>query len=1072
MKSEVEKLIEQLKDTSILFGVSRRRNAVKKLGQIGTPNVVVPIVNALSDDDAEVKRNAFLALSSLKDPTSQEILRNLFLKTGNKAIWQIIKNNKMYPSNIAEKIKFMTLAHSKEELSSVVDEIGFSGFVEAVIEGGSENSSESLKLVIEKCDDQGKMFIIKKYLESRSDILLEIIEHMEWYPPELDKKLMFLLKTQKYQKIIDLLDGDDFRKIIDILSDPDFPMKASALECFATLNDQFIIDEICKIFLREGNLHLGRIIMHNKWSPERARDKVFFYLRTTFLHGFFKTMQIDPLILGGYLEIPEIKDSMPDAAFSPLADFLAEVASTISEGRVPSIDKLENPLADIYVKAKEYLGKPKTADFINSIYKEYLDTKNYFLGYLIVQMDWAPEDTTERTEFYLRFDQEEKIKKMNDKAIEPLYLILSSPESTPEMVEKAKKMLKSFKNPKAIDQVFRIYFKTKDRQLEEIIKINDWKPNDKIEKVLYFIFSNQPSRFKEVDDSGSFRILFDAYVSLEPGQRFAMLEVLLGAESMEFVDFLFMLLEYERNPRILKLIGRVIIKFFKQFQDRLMEMIPRMEGPAVKMLVKELYRSKIPGCYEMLYHIALTRPGYTCFWILKLLEDVRWIPQDPLEKKFFYELYKIRDEMMRILQNRLVDEDPETRAHSAYMFSQMGDERYLGTLMKYVEDPVEEVRAALAYSIGYLCALNPEGALEQIDSFRIGSIFMIFNDVRKAFMVPSEEEQLSILARNYSIGNIVLREFAVAVLLGLEKPESVPTLVGALNDESIIIRRTAMKALVNIPDNSIVDMLFAKCQDDDEEIRMNAALALGYICDQKTSERILRKINSGDFFHADSLVTALSMNNPEKYRDLFEKIIKQPSYNEKSKAACIRALGKIGDTRAITFLTNQLNSARSTTTRLDYQIPYIEAFGRIGGKDSIAILDSLFRLGNWETRSAVMRAYGNINDRAALVCILKSLEDKSGWVQLAALEGLAKYYNLHFKFLNTEKDLQFVGAIVNMLKKFKFNEVADKNTKEYELISMLYAKVLEIHFTRIYLKHKDLAKKSAKSGGLKLKNSL
>ncbi|MCD4784225.1 MAG: HEAT repeat domain-containing protein [Candidatus Eremiobacteraeota bacterium] len=1050
MAENTKKLIKQSKDTTFLIGVGRRRSAVEKLGKIGTGEVVIPLVQALEDEDKDVKRLAFQGLASLKDPLAKEVLRNLYVKKRKKVLWQLIKKNNYFPDNLAEKLDFLVKARATKEVENIVTENNFEKILDLVIESEMENPVEVLKLVIEKGGEEVEMNVIKKFISSKNDVLFRLIDYKEWYPPQLDKKIMFLLKTERYEKVSQMLDDVDFREVLNILTNPRFPMKKQASEALSLVDNPIIIDEICRVFLKENLEHLTSLIKKNTWSPNHPREKIFFYIKTGFLEDFLVNINIDAKMIGGYLDVPHVKKVTKLQDLNPLANYLDAVAISIKTGEKLESDA-DNPLAAIRTKANEYMEHPKSNDIIKEICDDFLEKRSPYLGHLIVHMGWAPEEADEKTKFYLLSNQPDKVVKMGEEAVQTLYENIVSNDE--QLKTKAEEVFRNFKNPKAIDKAFRIYFSTLDHQIEAIIKEKNWKPHDKTEKALYFIFSKQLDRYTEVEPDG-FDILFDGYKTLDSVQRFKLIDILIKYKGERFVDFLLKLFSYEKNPRVLKLLCTILPVFFDKVNEPLQEMAKTMQGNVLKEVVIALKELETKDSLNMLYKIGCVKSGYTCLWILKLLEQARWQPEDKRERAFFYDLFKIRDGMIRTLQNKIVDEDSTIRETAAFAFSDMGDERELTTLMKYVEDPSDNVRAAIAYSIGKLCALSPNDAIQQIDNFRIGSIYMIFNDVKKAFLVGSDIEQVAILGRNYQIGNLVLRIFSIAVLEGLQKREGIPTLISAINDPKPLIRITALKALRDLSDRESEKPLLELVEDDDEETRIIVAEALGSMAGEESVEHVLARINTGEYSHSDGLVLTLGKLNPHEHRELFERIVNRPDFSFEGKKAAIQSLGLTKDDKAAHFLLSSLRNVTAVISREEDLIPYIDALGAIGTNIAYQEMAKLLITGTWKVRKAIIKAFGNIPERITLVNIIKALEDPNPWIQMEAIDALTRYTNHYFEFRDTKKDLQFVGAIIARLKKFKLNEFADKRADEYGLLIELSAMLLRYRFTKLYLSKK------------------
>jgi len=1052
MKDEIKKLIEQSKDTTFLVGQGRRRSAVKKMGKIGTSEIVVPLIHSLDDEDVEVKKLSFMALNSLKDPTAIEVLRNMYIKTRKKALWQIISKKNLFPESMPAKMEFLAKARRTSKIKDLVNEENFDEILDLLIESEIEDPLPILKLMIEKVGDNVEMNIIKKFVATKNKTLFRLIDFMEWYPPDLDKKLLFILKTEQYQKVNEMLDGADFREILNKLTDPKFPLKRQAAEALSVVDNIIIKDEICQIFIKEDAKHLGPLILKNNWSPNHPRDKIFFYLKTEFLKGFFLSSKIDPMALGGYLEVPHVRESFPIEKLENFADLLGKVALSMGAGEKIDLSVMRDPAFDEMKRSlNEYLDHPKPPEVIKEICDDYLENNNPFLGYLIVKMGWAPEDPGDSVPFLILSDQRSKVFKLGAEAIKPLYRIMSDKKNN--LRDVAIEMIKKFKNPKALAEIFRIYFVTMDKELRDIIKENNWTPKDNTQKALFFIFSGQAERYSEVDPEG-FDIIFNAYKKADPMQRLKLVEILIEQKVENFIDFLLHLLTFETNPKILRLLCTIVPLFFKEIHMRLQDMLKKLEGNVLKEIIKVLDSMESERAYEMLYELGKAKGGYISFWILKLLEEARWQPEERHEKALFLEMYKIRDNMLRVLQNKVVDPNSKIRVIAALTFAEFADERQAATLMRYVEDPKDSVRSAVAYSLGCLCALSPRSAMQSMDTFRVGSAHMIFSDARRAFMVGSDVDQVAILGRNYRVGTKALRVFAIAALEELQKREALPTLLHAIKDEDRLVKLSALRALRSLSEKGAAEGLRKLLEVEDEEIRMIAGEALGSIMSMEMAESIVKLLTSGEYLHADSLILALGKFDPYEYREMFERIILRPDYGFEGKCSAVKSLTILGDEDVAIFLTNNLRAIRMTAHTDEALIPYIDAIGEIGYSAAYQELATLMTIGGWSVRKAIARAMGNIPERIALVSIIKRLVDTSGWVQLEALNALNRYLNLHFKFRQTKKDLRFVGAIIARLRKFEFNPVADLQAEEYANMAAMLVLLLKHRFTSIYLTNK------------------
>ena len=287
---------------------------------------------------------------------------------------------------------------------------------------------------------------------------------------------------------------------------------------------------------------------------------------------------------------------------------------------------------------------------------------------------------------------------------------------------------------------------------------------------------------------------------------------------------------------------------------------------------------------------------------------------------------------------------------------ELSSDSLLGVQISALNDEDEEVRVAALEAFG---GTEDQSALPVATSKSHND--MPSNDDGEA---PPEVEQVTKDSRN---NRIIL------------------ALLASFNHEDWSTSRDAMEALIKLGDKDAVPHLINFLNDDkDGESRYrrgreHAAEALGELGDKravphfidalKGEEDDTEKLGEDVVIDGDSDVVAYSHSV-----DWFEK-------EEKQYAA--RALGKLGDERAVPVLIDALNDDDRTLRA------YVAgALGNLGDKRAVPSLISI--LGDedsWVRREAAL-ALGELGDERAVDPLINALNDDEGIVRLYALRAL------------------------------------------------------------------------------------
>jgi HEAT repeat protein len=192
------------------------------------------------------------------------------------------------------------------------------------------------------------------------------------------------------------------------------------------------------------------------------------------------------------------------------------------------------------------------------------------------------------------------------------------------------------------------------------------------------------------------------------------------------------------------------------------------------------------------------------------------------------------------------------------------------------------------------------------------------------------------------------------------------------------------KALAKIKDSSAIEPLLPLLQDKVKAVREEATAALAAIGDEALPS-LLEALKHSEWLVRLHAVEALGkMRSPAAVEPLLSVLFND--HDQAIREDVVRALGQIGDGRAVEFLVIVMKEAGLRPLA-------VEALGQIGdpravpvllgvleGIDRPAMSRSVAGCGDtWDeemvTRGAAVRALGAIGDEAAIPSLLKAVED-------------------------------------------------------------------------------------------------
>lgn len=230
--------------------------------------------------------------------------------------------------------------------------------------------------------------------------------------------------------------------------------------------------------------------------------------------------------------------------------------------------------------------------------------------------------------------------------------------------------------------------------------------------------------------------------------------------------------------------------------------------------------------------------------------------------------------------------------------------------------------------------------------------------------------------------NLTVQESASSILATIGDSRVVDVLTGALASPDWIVRMHAAKGLGRIADPRAVPAMMPLLQDKVKAVRVEIAGALAHI-GQAAVPCLVEALHSREWLIKLHAIEALSkMKSPETVEPLLFVLFNDPDTAVRTDA--VRALGDIGDARAVDFLFTALND-------LDVRSVAVEALGKIGDRRAVPVLIDIVKGAHqpeqsrpvdgcgdrWDQEMIVMglavRALGDIGDVAAIPELVAAL---------------------------------------------------------------------------------------------------
>ena len=196
---QIDQLIQHLKDRSLLLGKGRRKKAVEELSKIGTAEVVPHLISALSDEEADIKKQAYLGLSLLIDEKAIDTLCSLYLESRDKKVWEIITRKNFSPQNKLEKIKFY-ISTGQTARCIPPDEEEIPHLIELLGSTDTLSLNEAQRILSTITEDKLKDLVFNSYFKKPSLILQKLLIKQGWLPTNENKRCIFFLLIERIEE--------------------------------------------------------------------------------------------------------------------------------------------------------------------------------------------------------------------------------------------------------------------------------------------------------------------------------------------------------------------------------------------------------------------------------------------------------------------------------------------------------------------------------------------------------------------------------------------------------------------------------------------------------------------------------------------------------------------------------------------------------------------------------------------------------------------------------------------------------------------------------------------------------
>ena len=273
-------------------------------------------------------------------------------------------------------------------------------------------------------------------------------------------------------------------------------------------------------------------------------------------------------------------------------------------------------------------------------------------------------------------------------------------------------------------------------------------------------------------------------------------------------------------------------------------------------------------------------------------------------------------------------------------------------LAQHAQDPVvsqiterlaDENRTVRLEAVNALTKLGAKAAVPPMAACLRDADYMVQSAAVDFLIANAGASAVPLLLEVLTDESEYVRRAAIEVLNQVATTDAIQDLVRALRDEDWWVRVRAADALGTLGGDKVVDSVVGLLADPDESIRRHAVEILNAVSDERAVEPLIDALEDADWWVRERAIDALGKTKDER---AVEPLLALLASDENAVSLCVRALGAIGDARAVPGLCRLVESEREDVRR-----------------DAAEALKSLLRTPlESSARSAVQAALGRLHD--------------------------------------------------------------------------------------------------------------
>ncbi len=281
--------------------------------------------------------------------------------------------------------------------------------------------------------------------------------------------------------------------------------------------------------------------------------------------------------------------------------------------------------------------------------------------------------------------------------------------------------------------------------------------------------------------------------------------------------------------------------------------------------------------------------------------------QEPGEKTALFKIIRevADDSSLDELLPRVEGKDPVARMHIISILGRFKEPRVRKALHATLKDPNKQVRlAALQAMAGMRGEIDPGQIAPLLKDTELDVQNLAVEILCKAKHPETIHHLVDVLKDESEFA----RRSAVEVLNEVGDERSVKFLLERIKDDDWWVRSRTADALGKIGGPRVIDAALAMVGDRDEEIRRTVIEILNQTKDERAAKHLIGATKDDDWWVSERAVDALGAMGT---RAAVPRLLEMLKTNPKSLATVIRALGNIGDPRALEPVMQGLDKKES-----------------------------------------------------------------------------------------------------------------------------------------------------------------